>query len=448
MQKRLEDILLKEKNIKILREKLSDYHPYDLALEFISLSKEARMRMYQILDASEMADIFEYIEDKTPYIDEMSDEYTANVIDEMEVDDAADMLSDLEDQDKSLYLEMMPKESRDELKELISYSDNEAGSIMTTNFLEIDGEMDVKDAMKKLISEATETETIDPLFVTKKGKLIGILSLKDLVVARTPNKIEDIMDKQYSFIVDTDLAMEASRMIQDYGLFALPVVDSENILKGIITIDDAIDVIEDESNEDYAKMASLSDDETDNSIFESLKKRIPWLLVLSVLSFIVSTVMSQFMGIIESVTVLVFFQTLVLDMSGNAGTQALAVTVRGISKGSYETKKDVILHVLREIRVGFINGIVLGSFAFVVTLLFLLINQYSENNIYMVSLVVGLSMMCVLLISNLSGSLLPLLFNKIHIDPAVASGPFISTLSDVISILVYFSIATIMLLSL
>lgn len=436
-------IIEEEKNLEVLHEKLMDVHPYDFAQIFGELTTQERQEIYDVLHPDEIADIIEYIEDNDlvlSILSEMPKREGAEIIDEMERDDAADILKE---EGASKYLELLDNESKEELEYLIKHDDGTAASIMTTDYVELALNDDVKDAMRKLFENASEKETIDPLFVTDNGILVGILPLKELIMARSPKAVSEIMDKDFIYSNVDDDIMEASKKIHNYGLYALPILE-DGLMKGIITMDDAIDTIDEEVTEDYEKLAGVSDIDESLGFIKNIKSRLPWLLVLLVLSFLVSFVMSGFDEVISQVTVLVFFQTLILDMSGNSGTQSLAVTVRGISNYEYEEKKSIFKKIFKEFRIGLCNGIIMSILAFVSAFIFLSMRNTTNN--LQIAFVIAMSMGFALLASGIIGSAIPIILYKLHIDPAVASGPFITTISDIISILIYFSIAQALLL--
>ncbi len=434
-------------NSKDLHDDLITTHPYDIAVVLSKLSVEERKNIYSALEIRYLADIFEYIEDNKEvlnYFEEMPKIKSAGILEKMERDDAADILKyDSKLADK--YLRLLSNDAKSEITYLIGHNSDTAGSIMTTNYISIKKSYNVKAAMKSLINQATESEMIDPLFVVDdKGSLTGTINLKDLIVARAQEEISEIMDTNIISSNVTDDIVLASNKIHNYGLYALPILDN-GILKGIITMDDALDTLDTEAKEDFEKLAAVGDIDEKLNFFHNFIKRFPWLILLLVLSFIVSIVMSGFNTIISRVTVLVFFQTLILDMAGNSGTQSLAVTVRGISKDEFESKTNILKNIFKEIKIGFLNALILSVLAFVSSYLFLTLNDNSENILF-VSVIVGISLGLALMTSGVIGSIIPIILYKLKVDPAVASGPFITTLSDIIAVIIYFSLATCFLL--
>lgn len=444
--KQVLEFLSKEQNVAKIRAQLIDYHPYDLASIIKSLEKEQRLKIYQAFNNEELADIFEYLdeEDTVLYLEEMNIKKGAKVLTNMEVDDAADVLNEMDDDDlANAYLEEMNTADKDELNYLTTHEEDTAGSVMTTNYIEIDAKMDVRDAMRRLVKEADETEVINPLFVCEDGNLKGIIALKDLIIARTPNKIEDIMETNIiSVQVDEDINA-VTQKIQDYDIYACPVLDGEKLV-GIITIDDALDEVVDDFVEDYGKMAGVTNDiDEKTSVFKNMMKRIPWLICLLIISLLISNITSQFENVIVTVTIFAFFQSMIFDMAGNVGTQSLAITVRSLGHHELDSAKQIFHHLWKELRVIVINSLILGCLAFGTSYIFMLINNDNQQLVeWLVALIIAGSMSITLTISGMLGSIIPIMLNKIKIDPAVASGPLITTLSDTISILVYFGLAT------
>ncbi len=429
-----------------LRKIIIDSHPYDVSSALIEVSEELRDKVLQLLSPSEAADILEYLdtEESADILEDMDSKKSSSIISEMEVDDAVDVINALDDDIKNEVIEHIDEEIKQDIIELSKYSDDEAGSIMTDKFLSLDVSMSVSNAMQRLVKESNDQEVIDFLFVLDNNILVGIIELKDLIIARKNEKIKDLMDSNFKYINAHDYIRDATDLITEYNLFALPVLDDNKELLGIITIDDAIDYVDEDVSEDYDKMAGIVGE---NSIgfLDVIKSRLLWLIILLLLSFVVSSVMDGFAFVIQSVTCLVFFQSLILDMSGNAGTQSLATTIVNLSRNELDSSKLIRKHLLKELFAGFIDSIILGIAAFALSFVFIKIRGIEGFSPISLSLVIGLAMMCALLISNFLGSLVPIILFKCHVDPAVASGPFISTLNDIVSVSIYYLLAWIII---
>lgn len=320
---------------------------------------------------------------------------------------------------------------------------------MSTNYIAVEIGVSVKQAMKKVIEEAAINDNVSIIYFLDKEKFYGALELRDLIIARENDKLEDLIKTSYPYLLDTELVSEVLNNIKEYAIESIPVVNKENKLIGVITSSDIVEAVEEEMVEDYAKLAGLSSEEDlDESIKKSIEKRIPWLLILLMLGLSTSLLISKFETVVASLPIIVFFQSLILGMSGNSGTQSLAVTIRLMSAEEIE-KGDIVRIILKELKIGLINGIIVGIATFCSVFLFLLVfeNLSSIANIKIAS-VVGVSMLGSMIVACVSGCLIPIIFKECKIDPAVASGPFITTLNDVIAIVVYYGLAWLLLLGL
>ncbi|MBO7078281.1 MAG: magnesium transporter [Bacilli bacterium] len=431
-----------------LKNAILDYHPYDVANALKEVDDDTRDKVFSLLSPGEAADIFEYYEtdEAADILEDFDAKTSSEIISNMELDDAVDVLNEIDEDKKEEIVQNIDKDVKEDILEASKYDENMAGSIMTDNFLSLDVNMNVGQAMQHVVKESNEQEVIDVLFVLDNDCLVGTLELRDLIIARKMERIADLMDKNFKSIQATDNITDATSIIKEYNLLALPVLEDKKLL-GIITIDDAIDVVDEMNKDDYDKMAGLVGTNT-ISFKDVIKSRLLWLIILLALSFIVSSVMDGFSQIIASITPLVFFQSLILDMGGNAGTQSLATTVVEISDSALDTRKKVRKHLWRELRAGLLNSVILGIAAFALSFVFILARGISVEGISNISLslVIGLAMASALLISNFIGSLVPIILYKFHIDPAVASGPFITTLNDIISVSIYYSLAYVILI--
>lgn len=434
----LMEALYSEK-IDDFRAEFLDLHPYDQAEFFSELDDEDRAKVYTFLSPEEMADLFENLEaDEEDFKDvlaQMNPNYAADMLSNMYADDAVDVLNELDKDQVASYLTIMDEDAAQEIKDLLHYEEYTAGSIMTTEFIAISANQTVRSAMYILKKEAPQAETIYYIFVVDEDKrLAGVISLRDLIVADDDMMIADIMnDRVVSVSVGEDQE-EVARMMRDYNFLALPVVDFQNHLLGIITVDDIIDVMEEEASDDYSKLAGIADlDTVDRNPLSAAKKRLPWLIILLFLGMFTASLIGRFEDTLDKVAILAVFIPLIAGMAGNTGTQALAVAVRGIATGDLdkESKWNIIL---REAGTGFITGAVCG-------ILVTFIVYFWKDELFL-GVLVGISIFITLIIATLAGSLVPLLMHRLKIDPAVASGPFITTINDIISILIYFGIAT------
>lgn len=430
-------IALKEEQMADFRIEFLDLHPYDQAVFFFEQTKETRLQVYTYLSPEEIAEIMENIEldDTKIFFAEMDPRFASMVLAEMAADNAVDILNELDKDQVASFLTIMDKTSADEIKQLLHYEEKTAGSIMTTEFIAIMKTKTVKQAMHQLKEEAPDAETIYYLYILDEDKrLVGVLSLRDLIIADDDTHIEAVMSEKIVSVSVAKDQEDVAQMMRDYDFLAVPVVDFQNHLSGIITVDDILDVMEEEASEDYSRLAAVADtDSRYDSAFISAKKRLPWLVILLFLGMFTASLIGQFEDALEQVAVLAVFIPLIAGMAGNTGTQALAVAVRGLSTGDYGKQKKSKLF-LREASTGLINGTVCGILITIVIYLW-------QDDIFL-GLLVGISIMVTLIVATLAGSILPILMHRFKIDPAVASGPFITTINDIISILIYFGMAT------
>jgi magnesium transporter len=412
-------------------------HPYDQSVFYTDQEKENRLQIYTYLSPEEMAEMMESLnlEETTEYIPEMDPRFASMVLAEMAVDDAVDILNELDKDKVASYLTIMEKEAADDIKHLLHYKEKTAGSIMTTEFISIYENQTARQTMQLLKEEAPDAETIYYLYVLDEVKrLVGVLSLRDLIIADENTLIAEIMSERIVAVSVAKDQEEIAQMMRDYDFLALPVVDFQDHLLGIITVDDILDVMEEEASEDYTRLAAVTDTErADDNAIISARKRLPWLIILLFLGMLTASLIGRFEETLNEIAILAIFIPLIGGMAGNTGTQALAVAVRGIATGDYEKQGKARLF-FREAGTGLITGTVCG------TLITLIIYLW-QGDIFL-GLLVGVSIMLTLIVATLAGAIIPMLMNRLNIDPAVASGPFITTINDIISILIYFGMAT------
>ncbi len=444
-----------EKREKALKAKLERYHAYDISEAMQGLTPEERKRLCLFLSIEKLSKAIAQISEETAakFIMELDKTLAAKVLTFMENDDAVDILQHLKHEDSLAFMVLLEDEKRDSLRELSRYKHLTAGSEMNTNYIRLNPAMDVKEAMKILVKQADSVEVIDTMFVLdEQEKLLGIVDLKDLIVAKHPKTIDKIMQTNYYAVNVNDGIQEVVKDIQKYDTTAMPVLDDDMTIEGILTMNDAMDIIEEEASDDYQKLAGLySDSDIHDTPKTIVKKRLPWLTLLLLMNIIIATVIASFEATIATITALVLFQPLIMDMAGNIGTQSLAVTILKISKKTLKSRINVTTHLLQEVSIGLINGLLLGSMAFLTAWGFLSMIPIGivgdQIAAITVASVVGLSVFSALVVSAFLGSVIPLILNVLKIDPAVASGPFVTTINDVVALFVYFGLATALILN-
>ncbi len=433
-----------------IRDELSNYHENDIADAIEELTPEERKKLYKILGPDRVAEILSYIENAEVYLKELKLSKAADILSLMDSDDAVDVLEKLDDDYREKLVKMMDYESRRDVRLIQSYDEDEVGSLMTTNFIVIGNNLTVRQAMRALVKQAGDNDNISTLYVVDDNKTYyGAIDLKDLIVAREYTELETLISTSYPYLHDHEKMSECIDEVRDYGEDSIPVLNDDNHVIGVITAQDMIEVVDDEMGDDYAKLAGLTEEEDLNEpLGQSMKKRLPWLVILLFLGLIVSSVIGKFEGIVAAVPIVICFQSLVLGMSGNVGTQSLAVTIRVLVDEDELSAVQKTKLVLKEMRVGFCDGLVLGCLAVVVIGLYIILfNSYPAQNAFIISTCVGIALCAAMTISSLVGTLLPIFFTKIHVDPAVASGPLISTMNDLVGVLMYYGFAWILLIN-
>jgi magnesium transporter len=435
---KLKQALLND-DLERFREEFLELHPYDQATFFKELDEEIRTKIYHYLSPEEMASLFENLEievdEYKDVLSEMTPDYAADMLSNMYADDAVDVLNELDKDQVASYLTIMDDEAAQEIKELLHYEEYTAGSIMTTEFIAISKNQTVRSAMVILKNEAPRAETIYYVYVVDEDKcLVGVISLRDLIISDDDIMVSEIMNDRVVSVSVSEDQEEVARRIRDYNFLAVPVVDFQNHLLGIITVDDIVDVMDEEASDDYSKLAGISDVDTlDRNPFSAARKRLPWLVILLFLGMMTASLIGRFEETLNKVAILATFIPLIAGMAGNTGTQALAVAVRGIATGEIENENKLKL-IIREAGTGLITGTTCG-------ILVMGIVFFWQGDFFL-GLLVGVSIFSTLIVATLAGSFIPLLMHRFHVDPAVASGPFITTINDIISILIYFGMAT------
>lgn len=433
---------------KTIAEQIDNYHDNDIASALDELNEFERKRLYQILGVERVSEIFAYLDDVGTYLEELEPEKAADIIENMDADDAVDVLEEVDEETRNQLIELMDEESKEDINLIRSYDEDEIGSIMTTNYIEISRRLTIKQAMRELIAQAEENDNITTIYVKDDDhSFYGAINLKDLIVARNYVELDTLISQSYPYVRDHEMIADCIERLKDYAEDSIPVLNDENEILGVITSQDIVEVVDDEMGEDYAMLAGLTEEEDlEESVFESIKKRIPWLVVLLALSMFVSAVTGLFEGVISELAIIVSFQSLILGMSGNVGTQSLAVTIRVLMDENLE-KKQKLGMMFKEMRIGFCNGLILGllSIAFIGVYVCLIKGQ-ALGYAFAISACVGIALILSMTISSLVGTVVPIFFHEMKVDPAVASGPLITTVNDLVAVITYYGFAWLLLL--
>lgn len=445
-------VLRSSKSDELIRRKLSKYHENDIADAIKLLDKDTRIRLYKILGVDWTAEIFSYLEDTPEYIEEFMTELSvdeaADVLEKMDADDAVDILDNVSEEERQALISHMEKDAKDDVCLIYSYDDDEIGSKMTTNFICINNKLTIKEAMKELVAQAEENDNVNTIYVVDDNNIYyGAIDLKDLIVARDYQKLEDIISTSYPYVYAHEKMSECIEDLKDYSEDSIPVLNKDKEIIGAITSSDIIEAVDEEMSDDYAKLAGLTEEnDLTEGLFASMKKRLPWLILLLFLGMGVSSVVGIFENVVSQLAIIVCFQSLILDMAGNVGTQSLAVTIRVLMDEDISAKQKLEF-VLKEMRIGFANGLLLGSMAFILLGIYItLVKGKPVHYAFAISGCVGVSLLQAMLISSLIGVLTPMFFHKIKIDPAVASGPLITTINDLVAVVTYYGLAAVVLI--
>lgn len=440
-------VLLDDKKFSTLRDILITMKPFDIAAVFENLQDEKMPILFRILPKELAAETFVEMDDETQefLIHGFSDSELKEVVDELFVDDAVDLIEEMPANVVKRILRQADKDMRKQINELLKYPEDSAGSIMTTEFIVLRPDMTAEMAIKRIRRTGVDKETIYTCYVTDaNNKLIGITTVKDLLLAEDDELVKSIMEENVISVTTLADQEQVAQMFSNYNFLALPVVDNENRLVGIVTIDDAIDVIQEEATEDIEKMAAVLPSDKPymkTSVFGLYKKRAPWLLILMLSATFTSAIISSFEAVLANVLILSSFIPMITGSGGNAGSQASVSVIRALSLGEIHFR-SIFLVLWKEFRVSILCGITLAAANFVKLLLF---DLNGQENAFMIALVISLTLVGTIIMAKLVGSSLPLLASKVGFDPAVMANPLISTVCDSLSLLIYFGVAKLVL---
>ncbi len=443
--------LLDDKKYKTLRDILTTMNAYDIAVLFGDIHDSKVQVLFRMLPKELAADVFVEMDEDTQefLIKGFSDSELKAVVDELSADDAVDIIEEMPANVVKRILRQADAETRKQINELLKYPDDSAGSIMTTEFVNLRPSMTVDQAILRIRRTGIDKETIYTCYVTlDNGKLAGVITIKDILLADEDDIIENLMEENVISVGTLDDQEQVAQIIRNYDFMAVPVVDTENRLVGIVTFDDAVDVMEEETTEDIQKMAAITSSDkpyTKSGVFETWWHRIPWLLLLMISATFTGIIISSCESLLQGeLIILTSFIPMLMGTAGNAGSQSSVTVIRALSLEEIEFK-DIFWVIFKECRVSIICGATLAIVNFGKTLLidgWLLQNPKVTPEI---ALVVSLTIFVVVVVSKIVGCSLPMVAKKIGMDPAVMASPFITTIVDIVSLLVFFAIATLVL---
>ena len=432
------------KQLRKCREILETLNEVDVAEFLEELSKEQSVMVFRVLSKELAANVFTYLESdiQEAIVDTLTDIKLIELTSGMFLDDTVDFLEEMPSSVVKRVLKNVTKEKRDLINQFLKYPENSAGSIMTAEYVELREDMTVREAFNTLRKTAFNKESVYTCYITnKKRELLGEVTVKTLLMSNDDDIIKEMMDDVISVNTLTDKE-EAAQIFQRYDLFSAPVVDNENRLVGFITVDDALDVLEQEATEDIEKMSALHPSVKPylkTSVLTMTKNRILWLMVLMISGMITGTILGKFEHAFSTVPILVTFIPMLTDTGGNAGSQASTLIIRGMAIGELSSS-DFLRILFKEIRVSLLAGLILGSVTFLRIFVF-----SSDPTQPMLPLVVALSTFITVVIAKTMGAILPLFARAIKADPALMASPLITTIVDALALMIYFSIAKVLL---
>ena len=425
------------------RAELLEMNVVDIATLLEDVDRDDLVILFRILPKDTAAEVFSYLTkvDRAHIIESLTDREISGIIDKLFMDDTVDFIEEMPANIVKKVLKNTDDNTRKMINSLLSYPDDSAGSIMTTEFVDIKKEMTVMDAIAHIRKTGVDKETIDTLYVIDSNrKLEGIVPIRKILLSDENLLIEDIMDTSFVYIYTLDDQEDVASMFKKYDYFSMPVTDSENRLVGIITIDDILDIIEEENEEDFAKMNALapSDEEyLDSSVYSLAKQRIMWLLILMISATFTGIIIRQYESVLSSVVILASFIPMLMDTGGNSGSQSSTLIIRGLALGELEIA-DYPKILWKEFRVSILVGLVLAFINFL--RIYLL-----ERVDFIVSLTVCISLFATVVLAKVVGGMLPLIAKKFKLDPAIMAAPLVTTIVDTFALMVYFSTATLLM---
>ena len=441
IEEKIEEFI-KEKKYTELKALLKEMKSADISAILDDLNKEEAVIVFRLLSKEKAGMTFSYMETdmREKLIQNLTDSELKSVLDELFMDDTVDLIEEMPSNVVTRILRTVNRNDRKIINELLKYPDDSAGSVMTTEFIDLRENMTIEQALDRIRKIGTDSETIYTCYVLDKDRILkGIIDIKDILLAKEDSLIRDLMETNIISVNTLEDQEEVAKAFDKYDLYALPVVDNENRLVGIITVDDAMDVLQEEVDEDFNKMAAIAPTEDgyfETSIFKHAKSRIVWLLVLMLSSAITGAIITNYENAFAAVPVLVAFIPMIMGTGGNCGSQSSTLIIRGLATDELELK-DVFKILWKEIRVAVIVGVILA-----------LVNGlriFVQYDSLQLAVTIGLSITVTIIMAKSIGCLLPLIAKKLKLDPAIMAAPLISTIVDILSILIFFQIATLIM---
>lgn len=429
-----------------LKKAFVSVHAYDLAKLFEKLDQVEKIRLIRLIDTIKFADMFVALEteDQIEFFDLLDTGKQKILLRNLESDELKAFIEELDEKRREEIINLLSAVKQKAIRLLLAYHEDLAASIMSTDFISISRDMSIKEATDFVVTTSKQQDYIDTIFVVNSDKeIVGLIDLKQLIMTRSGKKISEVMIEDVQFVYEYESIEKAIQTVRDYDRNSIPVVDNKHRILGIVTADDVFEEIVESSEDDYEKMALIRDHDSSSSAIRRSTQRLPWLMIAVVLNLIIATFLSLFEATLAQVTALILFQPTILGMAGNIGTQSLAVTILGLHLEEIDSKKMPKKHVIKEMTVGFINSLLLATAAFIFVSVFLSFVPTGNQIPLAIATVVFISVFVSMFIAGSLGVFVPLIFNHYHIDPSAASGPIMTTINDVVTLVIYFGIATI-----
>lgn len=447
MANNLKELLKLELQNNELKEKLTSLHPHDIARDIKDLESDEKTRLFSLLDNETFGEVVSYLdtENAAEILKELDTNKQVDILDEVSTDDTVDVLQEYEKDERDKLVEKL--EDKEDIQDYLKYSEECVGAYITSEYVAVPKGIDVKKAVKLLVKEAPEAETINIIFVVdENGKYEGTITLKSLVKARSPKNVEELIDK-YPTLLDLDDVERAALDMKNYNLFAMPVINKENELVGILTVDDVMDITQEEAREDFAMLAAVPATPTKENFVVGGLKRLPWLFILLFLAVPIALLTGSVGVGVMAIGVIALFQPLTLDTPGNIATQTLVVSLKEIKEKNKVSLKEAVKEIISGVLIGIILGIVVFFVSWTMMVIkmpalpdsFSKIPQLEQQTLF--SGILGISIFCASSISPIVAIIIPSFCKLIKLDPAVASGPFITTVIDILSTLIYVGVA-------
>ena len=448
MNKEVFERLLKEKQYKAIKSIFDTLNPVDIAMLFPELDEREMVMLFRLIPKEIAADVFTYLEQEEEQVllEAFTDTEVKGIMDDMFIDDAVDIIEEMPANVVERMLRLSG-EKRNAINTVLNYPEDSAGSIMTLEYISLLPSMTIGDALKKVKSAGIHSETVYTCYVTEKHKLLGIITAKDLLTCDDDEIISDVMETNIISVDTHTDKEEVASMFSKYDFLSMPVVDKEFCMVGIVTVDDAMDVMQEEAEEDFQKMAAITP--TDKPYlritpFSLWKSRIPWLMLLMVSATFTGLIISSFEDALSKLVVLTAFIPMLMDTGGNSGSQASVTIIRGLSLGEV-TVGDILKVIWKEFRVSVLCGVTLAVLAFCKVMLIDGLLMHNSDVTSSVAFVIALTIWATVMLAKFIGCSLPILAKKLGFDPAVMASPFITTIVDAVSLLIYFGFAKMLL---